>query len=273
MYNPSRVSFYTLGCKLNYAETSTIEREFIERGFTKVDFGSEADVVVVNTCTVTASADKKCRNIISKAVRNSPGGYIAVVGCYSQLNAGHIAEIPGVDIVLGSREKFRIFDFAGDFKKKGRTEVYACEIKAEGEFFPSYSVSGRTRSFLKIQDGCDYFCSYCTIPLARGSSRSASMENILMQVNSIAGRGVKEVVLTGVNIGDFGRAGHGNLLDLLQVLEEKTVIDRYRLSSIEPDLLSDEIIGFLAASQKFAPHLHLPLQSGCDRILEKMNRK
>jgi threonylcarbamoyladenosine tRNA methylthiotransferase MtaB len=273
MHNPSRVSFYTLGCKLNYAETSTIEREFIERGFIKVDFGSEADVVVVNTCTVTASADKKCRNIISKAVRNSPGGYIAVVGCYSQLNAGHIAEIPGVDIVLGSREKFRIFDFAGDFKKKGRPEVYACEIKAEGEFFPSYSVSGRTRSFLKIQDGCDYFCSYCTIPLARGRSRSASMENILMQVNSIAGRGAKEVVLTGVNIGDFGKAGSGNLLDLLQVLEEKTGIERYRLSSVEPDLLSDEIIGFLAASQKFAPHLHLPLQSGCDRILEKMNRK
>lgn len=273
MDNPSRVSFYTLGCKLNYAEASTIERDFVERGFTKVEFGSGADVVVINTCTVTSSADKKCRNIISKAARTSPGAYIAVVGCYSQLKAGEISEIPGVDLVLGSREKFRIFDYAGDFSKKGQPEVYACGIKAEREFFPSYSVSGRTRSFLKIQDGCDYFCSYCTIPLARGRSRSASADDILAQAGKIAGSGVKEVVLTGVNIGDFGRPGRGSLLELLQKLENNTEIERYRLSSVEPDLLGDEIIDFLETSRKFAPHIHLPLQSGCDRILEKMNRK
>jgi len=268
-----RVSFYTLGCKLNFAETSTIERLFTQKGYQKVDFGSTADVVVINTCTVTASADKKCRNIISKAARSSPGAFITVVGCYSQLKADEIAKMPGVDLVLGSNEKFRIFDYAGDFVKSGQPSVYSCEIREEKGFASSWSVSGRTRSFLKIQDGCDYFCSYCTIPLARGKSRSATIDEILKQAKDIAATGVKEVVLTGVNIGDFGKKGDGDLLTLLRKLENHKAMERYRISSVEPDLLSDEIIDFVAVSDRFAPHFHLPLQSGCDRILEKMNRK
>lgn len=268
-----RVSFYTLGCKLNFAETSTIERLFTERGYQKVDFGTTADVVVINTCTVTSSADKKCRNIISKAARSSPGAFITVVGCYSQLKADEIAQMPGVDLVLGSKEKFRLFDYAGDFVKSGQTSVYSCEIREEKGFASSWSVSGRTRSFLKIQDGCDYFCSYCTIPLARGRSRSATIDEILKQAMDIAATGVKEVVLTGVNIGDFGKKGDGDLLTLLRKLEDHKALERYRISSVEPDLLSDEIIDFVAGSNRFAPHFHLPLQSGCNRILEKMNRK
>ncbi len=268
-----KVSFYTLGCKLNFAETSTIERLFDEKGFQVVDFNSRADVVVINTCTVTASADKKCRNIISKAVRTSPGAYIAVVGCYSQLKAAEVAGMPGVDIVLGSNEKFRIFEYADGFIKGDKPAVYACEITSEQGFESSYSFRGRTRSFLKIQDGCDYFCSYCSIPLARGRSRSAALEDILQQAADIAACGVKEVVLTGVNIGDFGRPGPGSLFKLLRELEKQTDIERFRISSIEPDLLSDEIINLIAGSKRFAPHFHLPLQSGCDRILEKMNRK
>ena len=267
-----KVAFYTLGCKLNFAETSTIERLFYERGYEKVDFSDNADVVVINTCSVTASADKKCRNIISKAARNSPGAFIAVVGCYSQLKADEIIKIPGVDLVLGSREKFSIFDYSNNFRKT-EPAVYTCDIKGEREFHHSYSVSGRTRSFLKIQDGCDYFCSYCTIPLARGRSRSSSVGDIVDQAVSISESGVKEVVLTGVNIGDFGAGGNENLMGLLARLGKETEIERFRLSSVEPDLLSDEIIDFIAANPRFAPHFHLPLQSGCDRILELMNRK
>ncbi len=267
------VAFYTLGCKLNFAETSTIERLFEERGFQKVDFNSRADVVIINTCMVTASAEKKCRNIISKASKNSPGAYIAVVGCYSQLKAGEIAKIPGVSIVLGAKEKFMIFDYINDFSKKDKVAVYVSEIADESGFSSSYSVSGRTRSFLKIQDGCDYFCSYCTIPLARGRSRSAPIEEILKQAQKITEKGVKEVVLTGVNIGDFGKPGYGNLFQLLQELDKHTFVERFRISSVEPDLLTDEIINFVACNQKFAPHFHLPMQAGCDRILKKMNRK
>jgi threonylcarbamoyladenosine tRNA methylthiotransferase MtaB len=268
-----KVSFYTLGCKLNFAETSTIERLFDEKGFQKVDFKSRADVIVINTCSVTSSADKKCRNTISKAVRHSPEAYIAVVGCYSQLKADEIARIPGVDLVLGSKEKFSILDYAGNFRKKAEPDIYSCEIVAGEGFSPSYSISGRTRSFLKIQDGCDYFCSYCTIPLARGRSRSSPIGEILLQAGKIYQSGVKEVVLTGVNIGDFGKSGSEGLLELLQNLEEHTKIERFRISSVEPDLLSDSIISYIAQHQRFAPHFHLPLQSGCDRILEKMNRK
>ncbi|MFO7924999.1 MAG: tRNA (N(6)-L-threonylcarbamoyladenosine(37)-C(2))-methylthiotransferase MtaB [Bacteroidales bacterium] len=268
------VAFYTLGCKLNFAETSTIERLFAGRGFQKVGFGSRtADIVVINTCTVTASAEKKCRNIINKAVRTSPGAFVAVVGCYSQLKADNIARIPGVDIVLGSKEKFKIFEYAGDFSKNREPLVHVGQIIHEESFSPSYSLADRTRSFLKIQDGCDYFCSYCTIPLARGRSRSAKVDDILMQAKRIEQSGVKEIVLTGVNIGDFGKPGSGGLAELLKKLEQHTNIDRIRLSSIEPDLLSDRIINFVAGSQRFAPHFHLPLQSGCDRILEKMNRR
>lgn len=272
MKTSPKVAFYTLGCKLNFAETSTIERIFNEKGFEKVDFSGCADVVVINTCSVTASADKKCRNIISKAARNSPGAYIAVVGCYSQLKAEEIVNIPGVDLVLGSREKFRIFEYSNNFRKT-EPAVYSCDIKVEKGFDPSYSLSGRTRSFLKIQDGCDYFCSYCTIPFARGRSRSSSIGDIVEQAIRISESGVKEVVLTGVNIGDFGAGRAENLIDLLVRLSEETDIGRYRLSSIEPDLLSDEIIRFITGNPRFAPHFHIPLQSGCDRILELMNRK
>ena len=273
MQESREVAFYTLGCKLNFAETSTIERLFTGKGFRKVDFNSRADVYVINTCSVTSSAEKKCRNIINKAIRRSPGAYIIVVGCYSQLKAYDIAKISGVDLVLGSDEKFRIFDYAGNFKKGGEPVVYSSEITDESAFTSSYSLSGRTRSFLKIQDGCDYFCSYCTIPLARGRSRSASIEEIILQANKIAECGVKEVVLTGVNIGDFGRSAPYKLPELLIRLQEETVVERYRISSVEPDLLNDEIISLVAQSQKFAPHFHLPLQSGCDRILKSMNRK
>jgi threonylcarbamoyladenosine tRNA methylthiotransferase MtaB len=273
MQDTPAVAFYTLGCKLNFAETSTIERLFAEKGFRKVEFGSPASVYVINTCSVTAAAEKKCRNVISRAVRSSPGAFIAVVGCYSQLKSDIIARIPGVDLVLGSREKFKIFDFAGDFRKTSEPAIHSCEISGEREFSPSYSISGRTRSFLKIQDGCDYFCSYCTIPLARGRSRSATIEDILMQAEKIAENGVREVVLTGVNIGDFGRTGSGSLYELLCRLRETGGIERFRLSSIEPDLLSDEIIDLIAEDDKFAPHFHIPLQSGCDRILKEMNRK
>jgi threonylcarbamoyladenosine tRNA methylthiotransferase MtaB len=271
--NPLKVAFYTLGCKLNFAETSTIERQFTERGFQKVDFISSADVVVINTCTVTASADKKCRNVINRAVKNSPDACIAVVGCYSQLKADEIARIPGVDLVLGSKEKFRIFDYANHFTKNKNALVYSCEITGEKDFSSSWSISGRTRSFLKIQDGCDYYCSYCTIPLARGHSRSASIDEIAGHADEIASGGAKEVVLTGVNIGDFGKSSNENLLKLLQRLDSHPKIQRFRISSIEPDLLSDEIIGLVAESDKFAPHFHMPLQSGCERILEKMNRR
>ncbi len=268
-----KVTFFTLGCKLNFAETSSIERLFDEKGFTRVDFNSKADVVVINTCTVTASADKKCRNIISRALRTSPGAYIAVVGCYSQLKAAEVAGIPGVDLVLGSNEKFRIFEYADGFVKGDKPAIHSCEIINEQRFDSSYSFSGRTRSFLKIQDGCDYFCSYCTIPLARGRSRSAGLDEILQQAAELEAAGVKEVVLTGVNIGDFGRPGSGSLYELLRELEKQTSVERFRLSSIEPDLLSDELINLVAGNQRFAPHFHLPLQSGCNRILEKMNRK
>ena len=273
MQESRTVAYYTLGCKLNFAETSTIERLFAGKGFRKVEFGNTADVYVINTCSVTAGAEKKCRNIISKAVRSSPNAYIAVVGCYSQLKSDIIAQIPGVDIVLGSKEKFNIFDFAGNFTKSSEAAIHSCEISGETEFSPSWSLSGRTRSFLKIQDGCDYFCSYCTIPLARGRSRSATIDDILSQAEKIAASGVREAVLTGVNIGDFGRSGEGSLFELLSRLQETKGIERYRISSVEPDLLSDDIINLIAKSNKFAPHFHIPLQSGCDRILESMNRK
>jgi threonylcarbamoyladenosine tRNA methylthiotransferase MtaB len=272
MKNTPAVAFYTLGCKLNFAETSTIERLFVENGYRKADQDMPADVIVINTCTVTANAEKKCRNIINKAARNSPGAYIAVVGCYSQLSSDKVALIPGVDLVLGSEEKFKIFDLAGDFKKKNRAEVYSGDISDAEDFSPSYSVSGRTRSFLKIQDGCDYFCSYCTIPLARGRSRSARADDIVKQAREISAKGIREIVLTGVNIGDFGKPGNG-LLELLCRLREETNIERYRISSVEPDLLSDGIINLVAENSIFAPHFHLPLQSGSDRILEKMKRK
>ncbi len=268
-----RVAFHTLGCKLNFSETDTIGRLFYERGFIKVDFGHEADVVVINTCTVTGSADKKCRNAIGRATRTSPEAFLVVAGCYSQLKASEIAGMPGVDLVLGSEEKFRIFEYAGDFAKRDKPGVYVSEIGGDRDFTPSHSVSGRTRSFLKVQDGCDYYCSYCTVPLARGRSRSAQPEEIVRQARDIEAQGIREVVLTGVNIGDFGKRGRGSLLELLKMLDSDTGIERFRLSSVEPDLLDDSIISFIAGNSRFAPHFHMPLQSGSDRVLKLMNRK
>ncbi len=273
MQKTKKVAFYTLGCKLNYAETETIERQFLEKGFSAVPFGKKADVYVINTCSVTSHADKKCRNIIRKTIKNAPGSFVAVVGCYSQLQSDQISAIPGVDLVLGSKEKLRIFDFISDFEKKNQPEVHSCEILKIKEFDPSWSVSGRTRSFVKIQDGCDYFCSYCTIPLARGLSRSNTVERVLADVEKVAMKGAKEVVLTGVNIGDFGKGREEKLIDLMMELEKIEKIERFRLSSVEPNLITDEMILFMAQSKRFMPHFHIPLQAGCDKILQLMNRK
>ena len=273
MDNNKKVAFYTLGCKLNYAETATIERQFLEKGFSSVQFSEKADVYVINTCSVTSHADKKCRNIIKKAVKNAPGSFVAVVGCYSQLQSEQLAAIPGVDLVLGSREKLKMFDYVKDFSKKEQAEVHSCEILKMKEFDSSYSVSGRTRSFVKIQDGCDYFCSYCTIPLARGLSRSNTIERVLEDVKEVAAKGAKEVVLTGVNIGDFGKGSDDKLIDLVKELEKIGGIERFRISSIEPNLLTNEIIEFMSGSKKFVPHFHIPLQAGCDKILKLMNLK
>lgn len=273
MQESKKVAFYTLGCKLNYAETETIERQFAEKGFSSVSFAQKADVYVINTCSVTSHADKKCRNIIKKAIKNAPNSFVAVVGCYSQLQSDQIAAIPGVDLVLGSKEKLRIFDYINDFEKKHEPEIHSCEILKIKEFDPSWSVSGRTRSFVKIQDGCDYFCSYCTIPLARGLSRSNTIERVLADVERVANKGAKEVVLTGVNIGDFGKGREDTLLDLMKVLDKLDRIARFRISSIEPNLITDDMIAFMSESNRFVPHFHIPLQAGCDKILKLMNRK
>jgi threonylcarbamoyladenosine tRNA methylthiotransferase MtaB len=273
MNTKKKAALFTLGCKLNYAETETIERQFRERGFTVVPFNEGADVYVINTCSVTSQADKKCRNIIQKAIRQSPDSFVAVVGCYSQLQSEKLAKIPGVDIVLGTKEKLRIFDYVNEFEKKAEAEVYSCNISGVREFDPSFSVSGRTRSFVKIQDGCDYFCSYCTIPLARGRSRSNTIEKVIQDAMDVAGRGAREVVLTGVNIGDFGKGADQKIIDLMRELDAIGQIDRFRISSIEPNLLTDELINFVAGSERFVPHFHIPLQSGCDKILDLMNRK
>ena len=273
MNTKKTAALYTLGCKLNYAETETIERQFREKGFNVVPFAEKADVYVINTCSVTSQADKKCRSIIQKAIRQSPDSFVAVVGCYSQLQSETLSQIPGVDIVLGTREKLRIFDYVNDFEKKAAAEVYSCNISGVREFDPSYSVSGRTRSFIKIQDGCDYFCSYCTIPLARGRSRSNTIDKVKQDVLDVAAKGAREVVLTGVNIGDFGKGTEKEIIDLIRELEAIGQIDRFRISSIEPNLLTDEVISFVAGSERFVPHFHIPLQSGCDKILDLMNRK
>lgn len=271
-----KVAFYTLGCKLNYSETSTIGRQFAQAGFDTVNFTDQADVYVINTCSVTDHADKKCRKVVKEALKYSPKAYIAIVGCYAQLKPKEIAEIPGVDLVLGAAEKFQLVEYISDLTKKSKAEVYNQPIEETKTFIGSYSFGNRTRTFLKVQDGCDYSCSFCTIPLARGASRSSTISEVIEQAKEIAASGVKEIVLTGVNLGDFGiRNGQreDRFFDLVKALDEVDGIDRIRISSIEPNLLSDDIIDFVAQSKRFVPHFHIPLQSGSDKILGLMRRR
>lgn len=269
----SRVSFYTLGCKLNFAETSTLERQFTERDFRIVPFGEAADVTVINTCSVTNEADRKCRNIIRRAQRANPDAFLVVAGCYAQLRPEEIAEIDGVDLVLGAGEKFRLFQLVNEFSKREQTQLAVSCIDEATDFGAAYSSTDRTRAFLKVQDGCDYTCAFCTIPLARGRSRSQSLGATLAQAREIAEQGFREVVLTGVNIGLYGEEHDTSLLELIRALDRIEGIERFRISSIEPNLLSDEIIAFVASSEKFQPHFHIPLQSGDDYVLGKMRRR
>lgn len=272
-----KVAFYTLGCKLNFSETSTIGRLFTDAGYAVVEFTEAADVYVINTCSVTDHADKKCRKVVKEALKYSPNAYITIVGCYAQLKPTEIAEIEGVDMVLGAAEKFRIVEFISDLTKNPKAVVHQQNIeKVNHNFIAAYSIGDRTRTFLKVQDGCDYPCTYCTIPLARGGSRSDTIENVVNRAMQIAQSGVKEIVLTGVNLGDFGiRDGNreDKFFDLVKALDEVEGIERIRISSIEPNLLSNEIIEFVATSKRFVPHFHIPLQSGSNKILGLMKRR
>jgi threonylcarbamoyladenosine tRNA methylthiotransferase MtaB len=268
-----KVAFYTLGCKLNFAETSTISRSFPADQYEKVKPDAKADVYVINTCSVTEAADKKCRQTIRKFINRSPDAFIAVVGCYAQLNPDVISSIPGVDLVLGTNEKFDISGYLNTIEKREETEIHCCEIPVIDFFNPSFSIGERTRSFLKIQDGCDYRCSYCTIPLARGRSRNQDISAIVSEAGKIARTGITEVVLTGVNVGDFGKSTGESFTTLLKELEKVDGIERLRVSSLEPDLLSDELIDLIAMSSKILPHFHIPLQSGSDNILGSMKRR
>ena len=270
------MAFYTLGCKLNFSETSTISRNFKDRGFEKVEFLDNPDIFIINTCSVTDNADKKCRKIVREARQVNPNAYVAIVGCYAQLKPKEISEIPGVDAVLGAAEKFRLLDLLGDFERKPDAEVFASEIDEVNSFTASYSINDRTRTFLKVQDGCDYSCTFCTIPLARGRSRSDTIEHVVDEARELGKKGIKEIVLTGVNTGDFGlRNGkrEDSFFDLIKELDKIEEVERFRISSIEPNLLSPEIIDFVANSNRFMPHFHVPLQSGSDRILKTMKRR
>ena len=268
-----KIAFHTLGCKLNFSETSTIARLLQKQDFERVSFNEKADIYIINTCSVTNSAEKKCRNAIKKAIKISPKAFVAVIGCYAQLRPKEILQINGVNIVLGTNEKFNLIHHIENLDKKTIPEILSCEIEKVNQFDDSFSLGDRTRSFLKVQDGCDYFCTYCTIPLARGKSRNNKIENIVRQANEIASQNVKEIILTGVNIGDFGHSTNENFIDLIRALDEVENIERFRISSIEPNLLSNEIIEFVAKSKKFVPHFHIPLQSGCDKILTLMKRR
>ncbi|MCE3225838.1 MAG: Threonylcarbamoyladenosine tRNA methylthiotransferase MtaB [Bacteroidetes bacterium] len=277
------VAFHTLGCKLNFSETSTIARLFKEKGFVKKDFSDPADVYVINTCSVTENADKECRSIVKNALSKNPEAFIAVVGCYAQLKPAEISSIEGVDVVLGATEKFKLLNYINLSGKKEHADIHNCEISEADFFVDAYSVGDRTRSFLKVQDGCDYSCTFCTIPLARGKSRSDTIDNVIANANKIAASGVKEIVLTGVNIGDFGygqnidgdirKRKDYNFLDLITELDKVKEIERFRISSIEPNLLNDDIIEFVSKSERFVPHFHIPLQSGSNEILKKMKRR
>ncbi len=270
-----KVAFYTLGCKLNFSETSTIARNFEEGGFAKVDFEDTPDIFIINTCSVTENADKKCKQLVKKANQINPEAFVVIIGCYAQLKPDEIASIPNVDLVLGANEKFNIIEHLEKLESKQDKAITSFEsIKNTKEFVPSFSYGDRTRSFLKIQDGCDYFCTFCTIPLARGKSRNASIAETIKEAEKIASTEVKEVVLTGVNIGDFGQGGEETFYKLIQKLDEVEGIERYRISSIEPNLLSDDIISFcLNKAKRFVPHFHIPLQSGSNTLLKAMRRK
>ena len=279
MENKKKVAFYTLGCKLNFSETSTIARDFQNEGFQRVDFEEIADIYVINTCSVTDNADKQFKQIVKKAMKLNDKAFVAAVGCYAQLKPEELAAVDGVDLVLGATEKFKITDYITDLSKNDKGEVHSCEIEDADFYVGSYSIGDRTRAFLKVQDGCDYKCTYCTIPLARGISRSDALESVLKNAQEISEQGIKEIVLTGVNIGDYGKGEFGNkkhehtFLDLVKALDEVGGIERLRISSIEPNLLKNETINFVANSRTFVPHFHIPLQSGSNEILKKMKRR
>jgi len=279
MENKKKVAFYTLGCKLNFSETSTIARNFQNEGFDRVEFEEVADIYVINTCSVTENADKQFKQIVKKATKLNDKAFIAAVGCYAQLKPEELVAVDGVDLVLGATEKFKITDYINDLSKNDRGEVHSCEIEEADFYVGSYSIGDRTRAFLKVQDGCDYKCTYCTIPLARGISRSDALENVLKNASEISHQGIKEIVLTGVNIGDYGKGEFGNkkhehtFLDLVKALDEVEGIERLRISSIEPNLLKNETIDFVSQSRTFVPHFHIPLQSGSNEILKKMKRR
>jgi threonylcarbamoyladenosine tRNA methylthiotransferase MtaB len=278
MQNNFKAAFHTLGCKLNFSETSTIARQLQESGFDRVGFNEKADIYVINTCSVTENADRECRLIVNRALAQNPEAFIAITGCYAQLKPNDIAGIPGVDLVLGAKEKFNLTHYLENINKKETAVVMACEIDEVNHFEPSFSMSDRTRAFLKVQDGCDYNCSFCTIPLARGASRSDSIGHVLARIKELSASGIREVVLTGVNLGDFGKENPNmqrasNFTDLAKAIEEMDLDIRIRISSIEPNLLNRSIIDLVAASKKFMPHFHIPLQSGSDRILKLMKRR
>ena len=279
MENRKKVAFYTLGCKLNFSETSTIARNFNDEGFDRVDFEEVADIYVINTCSVTDNADKQFKQIVKKALKINDKAFVAAVGCYAQLKPEELAAVDGVDLVLGATEKFKITDYINDLSKNDMGEIHSCEIEEADFYVGSYSIGDRTRAFLKVQDGCDYKCTYCTIPLARGISRSDTMENVMQNAAEISAKGIKEIVLTGVNIGDYGKGEFGNkkhehtFLELVQALDTVEGIERLRISSIEPNLLKNETIDFVSKSKTFVPHFHIPLQSGSNEILKKMKRR
>ena len=279
MLDKKKVAFYTLGCKLNFSETSTIARNFTNEGFDRVDFEEVADIYVINTCSVTENADKQFKQVVKKALKLNDKAFVAAVGCYAQLKPEALAAIDGVDLVLGATEKFKITDYINDLAKNDRGEVHSCEISEADFYVGSYSIGDRTRAFLKVQDGCDYKCTYCTIPLARGISRSDALENVLQNAKEISQQNIKEIVLTGVNIGDYGKGEFGNkkhehtFLDLVKALDQVEGIERLRISSIEPNLLKNETIAFVSKSRTFVPHFHIPLQSGSNSILKLMKRR
>lgn len=279
MIATKKVAFYTLGCKLNFSETSTIARDFQNEGFERVDFSDVADIYVINTCSVTENADKRFKTIVKQALQVNTDAFIIAIGCYAQLQPQELADVYGVDLVLGATEKFKITDYLNDLSKQSVGSVHACEIEAADFYVGSYSIGDRTRAFLKVQDGCDYKCTYCTIPLARGISRSDTLQNVLGNAHEISKKGIQEIVLTGVNIGDYGKGEFGNkkhqhtFLELIQALDNVEGIKRLRISSIEPNLLKNEMIDFVSKSNRFVPHFHIPLQSGSNLVLKNMRRR